>query len=48
MFLVRLLFFLSTDLTTYDTVKHLLLNHTSLQDNWVTHTISRSACSNIS
>jgi len=29
------------DLTTYDTVKHLLLGHTSLQDNWVTHTISR-------
>lgn len=32
---------LSTDLTTYDTVKHLLLSHTSLQDNWITHTISR-------
>ena len=29
------------DLTTYDTVKHLLLGHTSLEDNWVTHTISR-------
>ena len=32
---------MSPDLTTYDTVKHLLLGHTSLQDNWVTHTISR-------
>ncbi|CAH3194219.1 unnamed protein product [Porites evermanni] len=34
------------DLTTYDTVKHLLLNHTSLQDNWVTHTIS-SGCAGL-
>ena len=29
------------DLTTYDTVKHFLIGHTSLQDNWITHTISR-------
>lgn len=34
------------DLTTYDTVKHLLLHHTSLEDNWVTHTFS-SGCSGL-
>ncbi|XP_020625395.1 mitochondrial uncoupling protein 4-like [Orbicella faveolata] len=34
------------DLTTYDTVKHMLLAHTSLQDNWVTHTIS-SGCAGL-
>lgn len=34
------------DLTTYDTVKHMLLTHTSLQDNWVTHTIS-SGCAGL-
>eukprot|EP00042_Codosiga_hollandica_P033134 m.218217 g.218217 ORF g.218217 m.218217 type:complete len:300 (+) comp54115_c0_seq3:20-919(+) len=28
------------DLTTYDTTKHLLLIHSSLQDNYVTHAIS--------
>lgn len=34
------------DLTTYDTVKHFLIGHTSLQDNWITHTIS-SGCSGL-
>lgn len=34
------------DLTTYDTVKHILIGHTSLQDNWVTHTIS-SGCAGL-
>lgn len=28
------------DLTTYDTVKHLLLRRTTLQDNWVCHGLS--------
>lgn len=28
------------DLATYDTSKHFVLKHTSLQDNYVTHTIS--------
>ncbi|XP_031566919.1 mitochondrial uncoupling protein 4-like isoform X2 [Actinia tenebrosa] len=34
------------DLTTYDTVKHNLLKHTKLHDNWITHTMS-SACSGL-
>ncbi|XP_050393042.2 mitochondrial uncoupling protein 4 [Patella vulgata] len=34
------------DLVTYDTVKHQLLAHTSLKDNYVTHMIS-SGCSGI-
>ena len=29
------------DLATYDTVKHVLLNNTSLQDNWILHGLSR-------
>ena len=29
------------DLTTYDTAKHLILNHTSLRDNYFTHALSR-------
>ena len=34
------------ELTTYDTVKHFLLGHTSLQDNSLTHSIS-SLCSGV-
>nr|XP_054763646.1 mitochondrial uncoupling protein 4-like [Lytechinus pictus] len=34
------------DLTTYDTVKHLLLNRTSLRDNYITHGLS-SICSGL-
>uniref|UniRef100_A0A0N4Z369 Mitochondrial uncoupling protein 4 n=1 Tax=Parastrongyloides trichosuri TaxID=131310 RepID=A0A0N4Z369_PARTI len=35
------------DLATYDTVKHWLLKHTNLSDNWFTHA-SASACSGLS
>ncbi|XP_071132310.1 mitochondrial uncoupling protein 4-like [Mytilus edulis] len=35
------------DLATYDTVKHGVLQYTSLTDNWVTHTIS-GTCSGLS
>ncbi|XP_071483310.1 mitochondrial uncoupling protein 4-like [Diadema antillarum] len=34
------------DLTTYDTAKHLILKHTSLQDNFITHGLS-SICSGL-
>lgn len=30
-----------TDLTTYDTAKHLILKHTSLHDDYKTHALSR-------
>lgn len=29
------------DLTTYDTVKHMILKHTTLKDNYFTHALSR-------
>ncbi|KXJ16192.1 mitochondrial uncoupling protein 4 [Exaiptasia diaphana] len=32
------------DLTTYDTVKHNILKHTNMKDDWVLHTVS-SVCS---
>lgn len=32
---------LFSDLATYDTAKHLILKHTALQDNYVTHALSR-------
>lgn len=35
------LFDISLDLTTYDTVKQLLLKHTHLEDKWITHILSR-------
>ncbi|KAK2160723.1 hypothetical protein LSH36_127g02038 [Paralvinella palmiformis] len=34
------------DLATYDTAKHLILKHTALQDNYVTHALS-SSCSGL-
>ncbi|EDO32885.1 predicted protein [Nematostella vectensis] len=34
------------DLTTYDTVKHNLLKHTRLEDNWIVHSMS-SVCSGL-
>uniref|UniRef100_A0A5S6QJT1 Mitochondrial uncoupling protein 4 n=1 Tax=Trichuris muris TaxID=70415 RepID=A0A5S6QJT1_TRIMR len=35
-----------SDMATYDTVKHLLLKHTDMADNYVTHALS-SACSGL-
>lgn len=37
---IRTFKFTFLDLATYDTVKHGVLQYTSLTDNWVTHTIS--------
>ncbi|XP_070581109.1 mitochondrial uncoupling protein 4-like [Ptychodera flava] len=34
------------DLTTYDSVKHRILKHTSLKDNWVVHSMS-SGCAGL-
>lgn len=34
------------DLTTYDNIKHFILNNTNLKDNWLTHMLS-SSCSGL-
>ena len=33
--------FFLVDLTTYDSAKHFILRNTSLQDNYVTHSLAR-------